>query len=631
MAQVRNILADVKRIDTIETNVGQLQTEFNTFDPLPAQSGMGGKYLTTDGTVATWNTVAQPTLLSQFSNDVGYQTAAQVSASIAGVVNSAPEALNTLNELATALGNDANFAATVTNTLATKANLSGGTFTGNVAVNGLFEVKDPSDFNRGRMRVGTVGEGFPYVTIGMDLGGAVDAGRVDAWYFRALSYIDTPRLKINGNYGAANQIVYCNSASSIAFGNLKTVNGSSILGSGNISTNPFNQSLNTTDDAYFSYMYPTSGLHIRDGSLLLLSYSNGTSGQLAMSNGGNSPSWTDLKTVNGTSLLGSGDIAFPTTLSSFTNDSGYALTSNVNTALALKANINTPTFTGTASFDNNVVINGNLTVNGSQIITNTATMEVADPMIYIGTGNTGNSNDIGFVGHFTSGSYQHTGLVRDASDNKWRLFSGVTSEPSGSTLDFTSAVHDALQIGALTATTGTFSGNVTVAGTIDRAPVITLAGDLSGSVTLTDLRNGTLNATIVANAVQLGADTTGNYMIDVTAGTGVTVSHTPNEGSTATISIGQSVATTATPTFAGLSSGGGITPTTNAAYDLGSSTLAWRNVYTNDLHLSNEGHEEGNSVDGTKGNWTVQEGAEDLFIINNKTGKKYKFKLEEIQ
>jgi hypothetical protein len=56
----------------------------------------------------------------------------------------------------------------------------------------------------------------------------------------------------------------------------------------------------------------------------------------------------------------------------------------------------------------------------------------------------------------------------------------------------------------------------------------------------------------------------------------------------------------------------------------------WRNIYTGDLHLSNEGKEEGNAVDGTKGNWTIQEGAEDLYLLNNKSGKKYKFKLEEV-
>jgi hypothetical protein len=73
-----------------------------------------------------------------------------------------------------------------------------------------------------------------------------------------------------------------------------------------------------------------------------------------------------------------------------------------------------------------------------------------------------------------------------------------------------------------------------------------------------------------------------------------------------------------------------IIPTAGATYDLGSSTVGWRNVYTNDLHLSNEGHDEGNAVDGTRGNWTIQEGSENLYIINNKSGKKYKFALEEI-
>jgi len=76
--------------------------------------------------------------------------------------------------------------------------------------------------------------------------------------------------------------------------------------------------------------------------------------------------------------------------------------------------------------------------------------------------------------------------------------------------------------------------------------------------------------------------------------------------------------------------GESIIPSTTDTYDLGSASFVWRNIYTGDLHLSNEAKSEGNSVDGTKGNWTIQEGADDLFIVNNKSGKKYKFKLEEI-
>ena len=75
---------------------------------------------------------------------------------------------------------------------------------------------------------------------------------------------------------------------------------------------------------------------------------------------------------------------------------------------------------------------------------------------------------------------------------------------------------------------------------------------------------------------------------------------------------------------------GNVVPGSTDQYDLGASGNVWRNLYTGDLHLSNEAKTEGNEVDGTKGNWTIQEGAEDLYLLNNKSGKKYKFKLEEV-
>jgi len=76
---------------------------------------------------------------------------------------------------------------------------------------------------------------------------------------------------------------------------------------------------------------------------------------------------------------------------------------------------------------------------------------------------------------------------------------------------------------------------------------------------------------------------------------------------------------------------GNIIPSSNTTWDLGSTTARWNNIYTGDLHLSNEGKSDGNMVDGTKGNWTVQEGEQSLFLINNKTGKKYRFAIEEIE
>ena len=81
-------------------------------------------------------------------------------------------------------------------------------------------------------------------------------------------------------------------------------------------------------------------------------------------------------------------------------------------------------------------------------------------------------------------------------------------------------------------------------------------------------------------------------------------------------------------TRAYFTSSGDFLPNTDNSYSLGSSSNRWANIYTNDLNLSNEGH--GNDVDGTWGSYTIQEGAEDLFLINKRNGKKYKFNLTEV-
>ena len=59
--------------------------------------------------------------------------------------------------------------------------------------------------------------------------------------------------------------------------------------------------------------------------------------------------------------------------------------------------------------------------------------------------------------------------------------------------------------------------------------------------------------------------------------------------------------------------------------DLGTSGNRWQNLYINDLQMSNKGKQ--NDVDGTWGDYTIQEGHEDLFLINHRTGKKFKFAL----
>ena len=140
-----------------------------------------------------------------------------------------------------------------------------------------------------------------------------------------------------------------------------------------------------------------------------------------------------------------------------TSDANKPVSTAQQTALDLKADKASPTFTGTVNAAN-VTLSGNLTVNGTTTTVSSTNLEITDPLIYIGTGNSANANDLGVVGHFDNGTYQHTGIVRDATDGKWKLFSGVSTEPSG-TIDFSSYTKDSLVLGTLEADSATI-GNV---------------------------------------------------------------------------------------------------------------------------------------------------------------------------
>ena len=79
-----------------------------------------------------------------------------------------------------------------------------------------------------------------------------------------------------------------------------------------------------------------------------------------------------------------------------------------------------------------------------------------------------------------------------------------------------------------------------------------------------------------------------------------------------------------------LTSAGHLLPASDDAQDLGSGSYQWRDVYTGDLNLNNTKHRK-NEVDGTSGSWTIQEGSNDLFLLNRLNGKKYKFNLTEVK
>jgi len=128
------------------------------------------------------------------------------------------------------------------------------------------------------------------------------------------------------------------------------------------------------------------------------------------------------------------------------------------------------------------------------------------------------------------------------------------------------------------------------------------------------------------NEIRFGDADTSNY-VGIKAPSTVASNRTitlPDETGTliTTASIGTAIGGT---NLTGLNT---LLPASNNAFDLGSSSLRWANLFVNDFNLSNEGHK--NDVDGTWGSYTIQEGAEDLFLINQRNGKKYKFVLQEV-
>ena len=77
-----------------------------------------------------------------------------------------------------------------------------------------------------------------------------------------------------------------------------------------------------------------------------------------------------------------------------------------------------------------------------------------------------------------------------------------------------------------------------------------------------------------------------------------------------------------------MDSTGQVLPGSDNAQNLGSSSKRWKNIYSADIHCSNKGSK--NDVDGTWGDYTIQEGETELYLLNNRNGKKYKFNLTEV-
>ena len=183
-----------------------------------------------------------------------------------------------------------------------------------------------------------------------------------------------------------------------------------------------------------------------------------------------------------------------------------------------------------------------------------------------------------------------------------------------------------------------FPNGITVTGVITSTSItqnitgdLTVSGNLGvgGTVTYEDVTNVDSIGIITARSgIQIGAGgTIGSsgggivtYFGDGSQLTGIDAS---------SLSAGGAVIVQASASAVTVTAGKHLNPATTNTTDLGTTSLRWRNLYTQDLQLSNESSG-GNDIDGTWGDWTLQEGETDIFMINNRTGKKFKINMTEV-
>ncbi len=162
-----------------------------------------------------------------------------------------------------------------------------------------------------------------------------------------------------------------------------------------------------------------------------------------------------------------------------------------------------------------VVIPGDLRVDGATTSVNSNEVNIGDAIIKLNADEAGApSQNAGF--EVERGTSANVSLVWDESGDRW---------------DF-GAAYDVRANGFI----GDLEGNADSATIWANARTITLGGDLTGSVSIDGSANVTLNATVAANSVALGTDTTGNYVASVTT-SGALNGSASSEGAALALSV----------------------------------------------------------------------------------------------
>jgi hypothetical protein len=160
-------------------------------------------------------------------------------------------------------------------------------------------------------------------------------------------------------------------------------------------------------------------------------------------------------TFTGDIAVNGGDITTNQTTATLYNTTA----TTVHIGNAANVTLGNITHSGNVTVNNDLVVYGSITFNNGASELSSTTIQVDDTLISLSDNNAADTSDVGFyAGYKVSTVDYHTGLVRDASDKVWNLFSNV-AQPTG-TVDFTNAVYDTLKLGNVISTS--LNSNATV-------------------------------------------------------------------------------------------------------------------------------------------------------------------------
>jgi hypothetical protein len=446
---------------------------------------------------------------------------------LADILDGAPAALDTLNELAAALGNDADFASTITNALANKATI--------IQKTDEQWVADTDIIPESVLVYNTTTGGFK-------VGNGVDPYGTLSLIWTATQVLEAVNEAVDAGISAAEEATAQTLNDAIAdLLEDSTFTGTIVL--------PEGTTIGDVSPEEISYLNGvTSSIQSQIDAKLASSTASTTYAPI------NSPTFT-------------GDVILPgtTTIGTITSEElGYVtnVTSDIQTQLNSKAPTNSPTFTGTvsgvtkemvglgnvdntsdvdkpvstatqtalnakaslsgATFTGPVSIEGNLTVTGETSTINATDLSISDPLIYLASSQyTTDSLDVGFLAATgapggTEEDHLHSGFFRDVSDGKkWKLVSNVP-HPVANTVDVTNATYETLVLGNLEAAGVVFSDGTQ---TRQGVPSITTITPKTDSYTLSSLSE---RDTIIeinnssATTLTIPADGTVNYPVGTT-------------------------------------------------------------------------------------------------------------------